>query len=196
MQRYIGRIIRALIVSTLGFGGGTGLLIFIAMLVMRGYEQAFQYGLHAGLILGGIFGFMLVGVLLPLDLSAHLFHKKGNYKELWELEQAREVSIEGSFKDVVALCRKALLSVPYITTVTEDLESMSLKGSVGTSWRSFGEKMEVKIAPASDNRWNVRCTSVSPSKNVVFDYGKNFDNVETWLRHVQQLQESQHSQVA
>lgn len=182
MSRYIARIIRALFVSCVGFGGGVGLMVFIVTLVVKGDQHAFRYGLNAGLLLGSIFAIFLTGVMLPLDLAAKIFLSKGKYKEIWELVQTREMDFEGTFKDVVAACRQALLAVPYMKAVTEDLDSNVIAGSVGMSWRSPGEKVEVKISPLSENRWHLRCISTSPSDNVVFDYGKNFENVETWLQ--------------
>ena len=127
MQRYFARIVRALIISCIGFGGGTGLMVFIAALVLKGDQHAFQFGLNAGLLIGGIFAVLLVGVLLPLDITAHLFHAKGRYNELWELEQSREMIFEGPLRDAVSSCREALLAVPYIKAVSEDLDLMKIK---------------------------------------------------------------------
>jgi hypothetical protein len=196
MQRYIARIIRALIVSSLGFGGGIGLLVCIAMLCLKGDQRAFEYGIRAGLLFGGIFAAMLVGVLLPLDLSTHLFLSKENKPELWELEQVRELVLDGSLKEVTALARRALLMVPNVKLVTEDPEKNMINASIGTSWRSSGEQMRVEITPVSDadsdtaiaaNKWRLRCYSASPSKNIVFDYGKNFENVDSFERHIKRL---------
>lgn len=196
MQRYIARIIRALIVSCLGFGGGIGLMVTIATLCLTGNQKAFEYGLNAGLLFGGIFAFMLVGVLLPLDLSTHLFlAKQGNRPELWELEQVRDLELEGSLKEVTALARRALLLVPNVKSVKEDAETNTIQASIGTSWRSSGEQMRVEITPVSSNpdapeaadKWRLRCYSSSPSKNIVFDYGKNFENVDSFERHITRL---------
>lgn len=173
---------RAIIVSLLGFGGGVGLLVFIVTLVIKGDQHAFQYGLNAGLLIGGIFSILLVGVLLPLDLTAHLFLSQGKYKELWELEQTREVAFEGTLKDVLAVCRQALLTVSHIGAIAEDTENLVVTASVGASWRSGGEIMQVEINPISPDKWQLCCTSRSKSEPVLFDYGKNFENVEAWLK--------------
>src|SRR3990167_6148252 len=159
MARYLARIVRALIVSLLGFGGGVGLLVLIVTLVIKGDQHAFQYGLNAGLLIGGIFATLLVGVLLPLDLTARLFLSQGKYKELWELEQTREVVFEGTLIDAMAVCRQALLTVSHIGAVAEDMENLVVTASVGTSWRSGGEIMQVEIDPISDDKWQLCCTS-------------------------------------
>ncbi len=181
MSRYIARIIRAIIVSTLGFGGGVGLMVFIATLVIKGDQNAFQYGLRAGTAIGLVFAVLLVCVLLPLDLTAHLFLAKGKYRELWELEQTRELCFEGTLRELTGMCRQALLAVPAVKTVSEDPENRVIRAAIGMSWRSGGEYIDVEIKQEGENKWAVRCTSRPTSTNIVFDYGKNFENVETWL---------------
>ncbi|MFN8659826.1 MAG: hypothetical protein U0105_26060 [Candidatus Obscuribacterales bacterium] len=50
MQRYFARVVRAIIVSVLGFGGGIGLMTFIAAIVLTGKQQgAIMIGLIAPL---------------------------------------------------------------------------------------------------------------------------------------------------
>jgi hypothetical protein len=186
MSRYIARIIRAAIVSILGFGGGVGLLVFIATLVLKGDQNAFHYGLMAGLVIGGIFAVFLVGVLLPLDLSSHLFLSGESYDELWELEQTREVCFQGTLREATAACREALLSVPNVKSITEDMQNLLIRADIGTSWKSGGESIDVEINPLSEDKWQIRCTSKPLSTSIVFDYGKNFENVQTWLKNMSQ----------
>jgi len=189
MQRYFARIVRALIISLFGFGGGVGLLVVIVALVLKGDQHAFEYGLKAGTFVGIVFSVLLVGVLLPLDLSAHIFLARGRYREIWELEQTREVVFLGTLKDAMASCRRALLAVPYVKAVFEDGDRLVVHATVGTSWRSGGEEVEVKISLTGEDKWQLRCTSRSSSGPVLFDYGKNFDNVECWLREMNSITE-------
>ncbi|HEY9734164.1 MAG TPA: hypothetical protein V6C89_19800 [Drouetiella sp.] len=187
MQRYIARIIRAVVVCTLGFGGGAGLFFFIYIVIFNGAPNAFELSIKAGLIVGLIFSAIIVGILLPMDLSAHLFLRKGLYREVWELEQTRDVEVDGTNKQVVSACRQALLVVPYITNVSDDTEHLITRAATGPSWRSAGEELEVEINPISATRWSLKCTSKSKGKNVLFDYGKNYENVETWRKHLIRL---------
>ena len=190
MSRYFARVMRALIVATLGFGGGVGLLVMIFMLGVRHDQLAVAFGWKAGLIIGLLFAFLLVAVLLPLDLTAHLFLGKGLYREIWELEQVRTVIVEGSLKEVMQATRQSLLLVPYVTSVSDDVEHHLTRASTGPSWRSAGEELEVELNPLKENTWKLKCTSRSRSKSVVFDYGKNFENVETWQRNVHGMLQS------
>jgi hypothetical protein len=189
MQRYFARIIRAIVVCTLGVGGGVGLFIFICCVIFNVTPHAFEFAWKAGLIVGLLFSAIIVGILLPMDLSAHLFLAKGLYREVWELEQTREVEVDGTNKEVVSACRQALLVVPYVTNVSDDTEHLITRAGTGTSWRSAGEELEVEINGINANRWTLKCTSKSKGKNVLFDYGKNYENVETWQRHLTRILE-------
>lgn len=180
MQRYFARIVRAVIVSLFGFGGGVGLLAFIAAVVIYNDPHPFITGIKTGCGLGMVFGILLVGVLFPLDLTAHLFMAKGKYREIWELEQTRELLFDGSLKELTGVCRQALLAVPAVKRVNEDLEHLLIRASTGMTWKSPGENMEVEINPVAENQWKLRCTSRPTSTSIVFDYAKNFENVEAW----------------
>jgi hypothetical protein len=187
MGRYLLRVMRAMLVSSLGFGGGIGLLVMICVLTNKNEPNAFRYGLTSGLLFGAIFAAFTLAVLLPLDLSAHVFLSKGRYRQIWDLEQFRELEVEGTAKQILHASRQALLVVPYVTRVSDDLENMISRAVTGTSWRSGGEEMEVEITPIAVNKWHIKVLSRPKSKNVLFEWGKNFENVETWLTQFNEL---------
>jgi len=183
--RYFARIIRAVIVSSLGFGGGIGLLTFIAILVTTGKQSALQVAMQAAIILGLGFGVLSALLLLLSDLSSRLYAAQGFRTEIWELEQEREVEVAGSIKDARILSRKALLAVPNVKAVADEEDNeYAIRASVGASWKSPGENMRGQIEPMSDDetKRKVKCISSCLSPNIAFDYGKNFENVETWQR--------------
>ena len=181
MLDYLLRVMRAMLVTSLGVGGGIGLLVLIVVLTTKNEPNAFKYGITVGLLLGGMFALFMVAVLLPLDLSAHIFLSKGRYRQLWELEQVRELRAFGAAKQILHACRQALLVVPYVNAVSDDVENMVTRAMAGVSWRSPGEDLEVEITPSSPNEWHVKVVSRPRSKSVVFDYAKNFENVETFV---------------
>ncbi|HEY9714532.1 MAG TPA: hypothetical protein V6C72_13785 [Chroococcales cyanobacterium] len=184
MLRYFARVLRALVISTVGMGGGCGLLVFIAMIIVGNQAIAFDFGWKAGLIIGMLFSLIMLGVMLPLDLSYHLFLAHGLSNAIWELEQTREIEVDGNIKEVISACRQALLVVPYVTNVSDDSENLVTRASTGPSWKSAGEDIEVEINPVAENKWCLKGTSRSKGKNVFFDYGKNFENVEAWRKHL------------
>jgi hypothetical protein len=181
MALYIRRLLRAGLVSALGFGGGVGLLVFIFAVVLGGPHAVLQ-GLKAGVFFGILFSVLLVVVMMLLDVTVRLFLARGFTEGVWELEQTRVVEVEGTIKQIGMACRQALLSVPNVTNVTDDMESRLARAQTGASWRSSGEDIEVKIDPVDESRWKLSCVSKPRSANVVFDYGKNFENVEVWRR--------------
>jgi len=185
IQRYINRICKALLVSTLGFGGGVFLFVMIAIIYTHGNDkQVFMHALTSGLVIGLIGGIMYVAVLLPLDMFTRMFMAKGVYKDIFEMEQVREIRMQGTSKEVLAACREALLKIPHIKSVSDDSEQMVTRARTGSSWRSPGEEIEVEMNPVAENSWIVRCVSKPKSTSAVFDYGKNFENVETWLSKI------------
>jgi hypothetical protein len=143
MARYFARIVRALIVNTLGFGGGCGLLVFIFTLVLKqktdphalqsGLQASLQAGLQAGLVIGLLSSCFLVAVCVLIDLTTHLFLAKGLYKEIWDLEQTRDVVAAGTVKEVMQATRQALLTVPNIKNVSDDVEHLVTRARTGPS---------------------------------------------------------------
>ena len=187
LTKYLLQILKAILVSSLGVGGGVGLLLMIFVLTNRSDPNAFKYGMTAGLAIGIIFALFLVAVLIPLDLSAYVFKAKGGYKQIWDLEQVREFEIKGTAKQALHYARQALLLVPYVVEVSDDVEHMITRAKTGASWRSGGEVMEVEINPLSANDWTIKITSKPYNKKAVFDYGKNFENVETFSAQVKKM---------
>lgn len=184
MGRYLARLLRAFVVSVVGFGGGVGLMVMIIIVVIKNEPQAFTHAWKAGLAIGLIFGVLLIAVLVLLDISSRLFLAKGVYKGIFEIEQVREVQMKGTPKEVLAACREALLAIPHVKSVSDDAEQMITRALTGTSWRSTGEEIEVEMNPIEENSWTVKCSSKPKSPTAVFDYGKNFENVETWIGRI------------
>lgn len=184
MFQYLRRLVRAALVSTLGFGGGVALLLFIFIVMVKGEHDAAQSAIKAGLLLGIAFSFILTFVMVLLDLTARLFIAKGLSSSFWDLEQKREVILEGTLKQVVAASRQALLAVPNVTSVSDDVPNLTAKALTGASWRSPGEEIDVQISVISDSKYQLKCVSRCKSEKAIFDYGKNFENVETWQRQM------------
>lgn len=184
MRRYIFRTLRALVITTLGVGGGVALFAMIVIILVKNGPDAFSHALRWGMAIGFVYAILFVAVLLPLDMFGRMFLSKGIYNDVWELEQVREVKLSGTSKEVLAACREALLQVSYVKSVSDDSEHLITRALCGNSLRSPGEEIEVEINPIAENTWIARCTSKPRSKNDLFDYGKNFENVETWVGKV------------
>ena len=197
MARYLARMIRAVVVSVFGVGGGVGLLAFIALVVLR-YDQvtAVEMAIQSAFVIGLAFGCFMALVFLLTDLTMRLTVAHGRYEEIWELEQTRFVELDGTLRDVRRLCREALLAVPNLKSVAEEIDQADLTASTGNSWRSPGEQVEISFEPVSDNKWKIKCLSHCTQKGIAYDYAKNYENVESWTRRLSKLREEQQKPVS
>lgn len=184
MIRYFLRTLRALVISTLGIGGGVALFAMIVFIIGHNGPEAFQHALKSGMMVGLVYATFLLAVLLPLDLFSRTFLSKGVYKDVWELEQVREIQIHGTAKEVLAISRRAILKIGNIKSVSDDSEHLLTRALTGSSLRSPGEEIEVEINPLAENVWSAKCMSKPRSRACLFDYGKNFENVQTWVAEI------------
>ncbi len=184
MTKYLLRLVRIALVSTLGFGGGIGFLVFLIIMTTKGREHAGQYGLTAGIIIGLIFTTLFFCVMMPLDLFFRFFAAKSSKSKgsagILEHEQMRKLTLKGTKKHIHFICRQALLAIPGIKDVHDDAFNEIMTASTNASWRSAGEIIEVRIYKGEPGQFHLHCTSRPSMKNVIFDYGKNFENVEVW----------------
>ena len=192
MIKYLLRLFLVVLVSTLGVGGGVGLLIFVIILMTKGDQQvARQYGLSGGAIAGLIFTVLFFCVMLPIDLlfrwSIARGSKSKQIDDILAIEQMRELVLHGSAKKIHYACRQALLSMPGIKNVYDDAAHSKISASTGTSWRCPGEVIEVEIHKQDAEQFLLCCVSRPAINKVIFDYGKNLENVELWKRRTQEF---------
>lgn len=193
MARYLARIIRAVIVSVLGLGGGIGLLTFIALIILKSDQfTAIDVSLKSALVVGLSFGCFMALVFLLTDLTMRLAASQGRYEEIWELEQTREVEVDGTLKEIRQLCRESLLVMPNLKSVAEENFQSGMMASTGNSWRSPGEQVAITFEQLAEDRWKVRCVSRCTQKDIAYDYAKNYENVESWLRRLTKLADQHH----
>lgn len=190
MQAYFIRLLRIAIVSTLGFGGGIGLLVFIFIITTKGNEHAAEYGAIAGSLFGILFTALVFCVMMPLDLLLRSFIARGKeteYGSILDNKQIRELTLRGNNKHAHYVGRQALLAVPGVKNVHDNATIGTITASTNASWRSAGEKLEVSVKKKDSGQYILRCTSQPSMKNIVFDYGKNFDNVEIWKNNAKEI---------
>ena len=188
MARYLARIIRAVIVSVLGLGGGTGLLTFIALTVLKSDQvTAIDVSIRTALVIGLSFGCFMALLLLLTDLTMRLAAAQGSYEEIWELEQTRIVELEGTLKEIRQICRESLLVMPNLKSVAEENYQSGMLASTGNSWRSPGEQVAITFEQLAENKWKIKCVSRCTQKDIAYDYAKNYENVESWLKRLTKL---------
>jgi len=191
MLNYLLRLVKIALISTFGFGGGIGMLVFIIILTSKHDEHAAQYGLTAGVVIGLIFTVLFFCVFMPLDLLLRFFvaknSKSGETIGILEREQIRKLVLAGTSKHVHFICRQALLAIPGIKEVHDDKTNERMIAFTNASWRSAGEQIEVEIYKGEAGQFQLRCLSRPAMKNVIFDYGKNFENVEIWKKKAEEF---------
>ena len=192
MAHYLSRLLMAALVTTLGVGGGAGLLVFIIFLVGKGDQHAGQYALTVGAVVGIGFASFFLGVMMPLDLMLRWSVVRGQDNTettaILENEQVSELlKLTGSVQKIHFACRQALLSIPGVKNVHDDAANGKITASTGTNWRCPGEIIEVSIQTSGPEEFVLYCVSRPAINKVVFDYGKNFENVELWKKRTQEF---------
>ncbi len=194
MIKYFINILRFSIISCLGFGGGLALLRYIFFTVNNHNTlDVFFESFKVGLSLGFIFTVFLILIFFLLDVSSRLIIVRDvkeplkNQQIIWDIEQKRSVNIKGNINEVILICRQALMEISSISNVHQDSDKLNITAKTGITWRSFGEIITLNFIQEEENVWQVICTSSCKNKNVIFDYAKNFENVEVWLHEVNQL---------
>lgn len=191
MIQYLMRLLRIALISTLGFGGGIGFFVFLIIMTSKGREHAVQYGLTAGIVIGLIFTTFYFCVFMPLNLLFRIFAAKSSKNKkpsgIFDNEQTRKLTLKGNSKHVRFICRQALLAIPGIKDVHDDVGNSNMTASTNASWRSAGETIEVKIDKVGPELFSLNCVSRPSMKHVVFDYGKNFENVEMWKNKTEEF---------
>ena len=192
MLKYFFHILNFAIISCLGFGGGIALMRYIFLTVNnQGSLIEFFNSLKIGFFLGIVFSVFLILILFLLDISSRLFIVKdknsNNSQSIWDIEQCREIELSGSLNEVLNIARQALMEITSIRKINQDNKTQSIEAVTNVTWRSFGEIITISVESKADNTWLLKCTSKCKNKNVLFDYAKNFENVETWLNEVNLL---------
>jgi hypothetical protein len=191
MVKYFFRLLTAILVATLGIGGGLGMLVFIIFLAGKGDQHASQYGLTVGLGVGLVSAAVTIFIMMPLDLLFRWSVAKGAGKNettaILENEQRRELILYGPAKKIHFACRQSLLSIPGVKDVFDDSTHGRITATTGASWRCPGEMIEVEIKRLTGEEFLLKCVSRPAMSKVAFDYGKNFENVEYWKKRTQEF---------
>ena len=191
MAHYLSRLLMAALVSSLGVGGGASLLVLIIFLVGKGDQHAVQYAITVGTVIGVVFSALFLGVMMPLDLIFRWSVMRGqDNKEttaILENEQKRSITLTGSEQKIHFACRQALLSIPGVKNVHDDTANSKITATTGTNWRCPGETIEVAIQKNGPEEFILNCVSRPAINKVVFDYGKNFENVELWKKYTHEF---------
>ncbi|MEJ0063623.1 MAG: hypothetical protein WDO70_10625 [Alphaproteobacteria bacterium] len=136
--------------------------------------------LVGGVITGALFG----GCMSWLNSREKKRLKlKGFNVECTNPIQDREVLISDTQAIAFMTCKDAIGSLRKAQIISADASSGRIEARVSATWRSWGEKITIIVAPA-ENATNIKIRSAPILTTTMVDYGKGAENVETLLRAI------------
>ena len=147
-----------------------------ARLRMCALDEVIKISIKAGLISAAIFSSLVV-----LDILATL--KYGKDPEKLKLHQNRNLVINMTYDEGFA-CIERVVSRMRINGKRVDKERGIIRAYTGSTWKSFGERIEVKIDLIDTDTLSLIVKSRPRIWGNMIDYGKNYENVETICKAV------------
>ena len=147
-----------------------------ARLRMCALDEVIKISIKAGLISAAIFSSLVV-----LDILATL--KYGKDPEKLKLHQNRNLVINMTYDEGFVLIEK-IVSGMGINRKRVDKGRGIIRATTGVTWKSFGEKIEVKIDSIDSNTLSIKVKSRPRICANMIDYGKNYENVKTFCMAV------------
>jgi hypothetical protein len=170
---YILRIFVIFIFVSLTLG-----LIFGTFLSFRMNSfTAFKIGIIAAVIGTSL----TLGIIILIDICEKIkcYVKYGIID--FRINQERRVLIDGDYTEVFNKLFNILVKSNKIHVTKKDLKDGISKADTSWSWRSFGERIEIKLFRA-DGRVRVILTSKPKIITAMIDHSKNFENLELIIR--------------
>ena len=139
------------------------------------------YTVTKGLVLGAIFGGMMVWLRARVDRRL-----KSQGIEPGTVDPIQDASVEvvGGLSEVYEASKRALLSLRKARLTRDEPITGELEGRTGVTWWSFGELITVQITGDGPDA-TVHVVSKPRISTVTTDLGgKNAENVALFLRHL------------
>jgi hypothetical protein len=152
-----------------------GLIFGIWLSIYFGNLNGVLYGLKGGLIFGLII--TITSALYDYLLRLRVFKKYG--KKNFDVIQKREIILDGDIEDIIQKIMSALKMIKGVKKICPDYNTNKIFAIRGTTWRTFGEKIEININQEK-NEIKVSIQSRPRLKTAIFDGGRNIENVEVF----------------
>jgi hypothetical protein len=164
------------ILKSFFFVGLSSALIF-------GIFRSIKAGSFSGLIDGILFGLLLAMVLVPIIVSLDILQRFKNYRKYqrvdFNVNQARRLLIKDEYNLIFNNLCNFLKDRKEFSIYNKDLEKGIIKADVKKSWKSFGEKLQLRLWKGSEGKVYVEITSKPKIVLTMIDYAKNFENIES-----------------
>tara|TARA_Y100000590_G_scaffold456948_1_gene608562 strand:+ start:1868 stop:2386 length:519 start_codon:yes stop_codon:yes gene_type:complete len=160
------------------FGTGYGLV--------RGIKAGSEEGLIAGITTGIIEG-LFFGLVMSFFIGKWQKRKikKMQSKPGEEIgpSQSKSILIEESQENAFNKSIEALKIIKAKVKYS-DIRKGLINGTTGISWKSFGEKIYIKIIQKPENKVEITITSKPLFPLTLVDYGKGRENVTSFVNAI------------
>ncbi|PCH68617.1 MAG: hypothetical protein COC01_03350 [Bacteroidetes bacterium] len=102
------------------------------------------------------------------------------------VHQIRKIELSLSFDEVFNLCISSLDIVTRCKIKNLDKSNGIIEASAGISWKTWGDKISIKIHKKEENLMGIEISSKPALSTTIIDYGKNKANVEKILCHLKE----------
>jgi len=159
---------------TITFGGCMGTFAYFG-------SHSISKGLASGIFAGLFYGTFMT-IILGLKHHSSIKSIEPTYGEsVSNVNQVRTITIKENTNRTYDLCKQALQDLKTCHITKEDRRLGHLHAQTGMTWKSFGERMMLDIAPANNNETKITISSKPKFGGTLIDYGKNAENVQLIL---------------
>ena len=100
-------------------------------------------------------------------------------------EHVRRLMVEIPYDQAFDLCLASASALRNAKIDEQDRQRGQLTLKTGSSWRSFGERIDLEVTSVATDRCLVRVCSRPAVGTTMLDFGKNLDNVERLIRFLE-----------
>ncbi len=132
-------------------------------------------GVVSGLFTGSLFGFSTALLSYTADRK---LRADGIPTGSADTQQTLQLEVDRSINDLFPICKASLCSVNRCKLKSASQEDRIIHGTIGISWKSFGELVYLSLKSAGENKTVIEIKSKPKIPTTLVDYGKNKENVE------------------
>ncbi len=146
--------------------------IFLGIVNLRlmGFPLGFIWGLFEGLIIG-----IWISIMFALSVR-HIPNEKR--AEALKVFQVRNMELVIPYDRVFTLCKESLNLIKKCKIRKENRSQGIINARVGLNWDTNGDDISFEVSKIDDRKTRVRVSSRPALRITIFDFGKNFKNVE------------------
>lgn len=148
-----------------------------------GIFRSVKTGSFYGFIDGIQFGFFLAIVMVPVIVFLDVLQRIKNYRKYkkidFNINQVRRLLIREEYNSIFNKLCDLLKDCKEFSIYNMNLNKGIIEADVKKSWKSFGEKLQIRFRKGSDGKVLVEIISKPKISLTMIDYAKNFENVES-----------------